>query len=188
MAAAIREFARRGYEAASLNRIIKSAHLSKGSFYYYFDDKADLAATALAQVTRDLTAPLELDSIVDPPSFWATMEHFQHQTLEPLARDPAQLELITKLGTAYVEHPELASRVLPLISDFYQMALSAWRRGQDVGAVRKDLPVELLMAVLTGTKESLLKARLPRDRALTLQEIADLSTLLLDFFRRLSVP
>lgn len=188
LAAATREFAKRGYEGASLNRIIRASTLSKGSFYYYFDDKADLAATALAQVTRDIAPLLDLHAIVDAPSFWATMKRFQRSTLEPLAHDPAQLELIGKLATAYVDHPELAQRVLPLVSDYVQLALSAWRRGQEVGAVRDDLPVEELMAVMAATKEAVLKARLPRDGVLTLEEIDHLATLMFDFFRRLAAP
>src|SRR5689334_5750559 len=49
--AAATEFAAHGYETASLNRILLSAGLSKGSFYYYFEDKADLAAAVLARET-----------------------------------------------------------------------------------------------------------------------------------------
>jgi AcrR family transcriptional regulator len=43
--AAMKEFAANGYELASINRILDAAELSKGSFYYYFDDKLDLATT-----------------------------------------------------------------------------------------------------------------------------------------------
>ncbi len=188
LTAATKEFGRRGYEGASLNRIIATAGLSKGSFYYYFDDKADLAATALAQATSSLMATLDLTAIVDQASFWTTMEHFQRKSLEPLAHDPSQLELVGKLGRAYVDHPELAAKVLPLVSDYLSLAMSAWRRGQEVGAVRRDLSVEVLMAVMSGTKEALLKVQLPRDGLLTLEEIDRLASLLFDFFRRLVAP
>lgn len=39
---AIREFSSHSYEEASLNRIIKEAEVSKGSFYFHFKDKKDL--------------------------------------------------------------------------------------------------------------------------------------------------
>ncbi|MCJ7717535.1 MAG: TetR/AcrR family transcriptional regulator [Anaerolineales bacterium] len=39
---AIDEFAAYGYEASSINRIVESAGIAKGSFYQYFEDKADL--------------------------------------------------------------------------------------------------------------------------------------------------
>ena len=37
--ASIDEFAEKGYNDASLNAIIKAAGISKGSLYYYFEDK-----------------------------------------------------------------------------------------------------------------------------------------------------
>jgi len=39
---AIDEFAEYGFESASINRIVKAAGIAKGSFYQYFEDKADL--------------------------------------------------------------------------------------------------------------------------------------------------
>lgn len=40
--AAIDEFAQQGYEAASISRLVVQAGIAKGSFYQYFEDKADL--------------------------------------------------------------------------------------------------------------------------------------------------
>jgi len=42
IAAALHEFTEWSYEAASLNRIITSAGISKGTFYYHFPSKEDL--------------------------------------------------------------------------------------------------------------------------------------------------
>lgn len=41
---ALDEFAAHGFHGASLNRVIQAAGISKGSMYYYFDDKDDLYA------------------------------------------------------------------------------------------------------------------------------------------------
>ncbi|WP_313413327.1 TetR/AcrR family transcriptional regulator [Sedimentibacter sp.] len=40
--AALNEFSSRKYEDASLNNIIKSAGISKGTFYYHFKDKQEI--------------------------------------------------------------------------------------------------------------------------------------------------
>lgn len=40
--AAIDEFVESGYEGASINRIIKKANISRGSFYTYFENKDDI--------------------------------------------------------------------------------------------------------------------------------------------------
>jgi len=42
MEAALNEFSTKSYEAASLNHIIKNAGISKGTFYYHFQDKQAL--------------------------------------------------------------------------------------------------------------------------------------------------
>jgi len=40
--AAMNEFSDKGYENASLNNILKEAGISKGTFYYHFENKEDL--------------------------------------------------------------------------------------------------------------------------------------------------
>ncbi|MDP5273279.1 TetR/AcrR family transcriptional regulator [Chengkuizengella axinellae] len=42
MQASLNEFIARGYEKASINKILKTANMSKGSFYYHFKNKEDL--------------------------------------------------------------------------------------------------------------------------------------------------
>jgi len=188
MDAATKEFAKRGYEAASLNRIIREAGLSKGSFYYYFDDKADLAATVTVELTRQRTPPIDLASITAVAGFWATIDRFGRESLELTAKNPSLLEATSKLGVAYLEHPEVAQKMHEHLGEIIGEALAAWRRGQELGAVRTDLTVEVLMLLMTGTKEALLKVRLPRDRSLTVEELDELTHLQLDLFRRIAVP
>ncbi|MEG0691626.1 MAG: TetR family transcriptional regulator [Oscillospiraceae bacterium] len=45
--AARKEFSRVSYNEASINKIIKDAEISRGSFYTYFDDKSDLVMCLL---------------------------------------------------------------------------------------------------------------------------------------------
>lgn len=47
LAAALEEFIAYSYEEASLNRIIKNAGISKGTFYYHFQDKQALYLSLL---------------------------------------------------------------------------------------------------------------------------------------------
>lgn len=46
-AAAVQEFVDQPYEKVSINKIIKQAGISRGSFYTYFEDKRDLLAFIL---------------------------------------------------------------------------------------------------------------------------------------------
>jgi AcrR family transcriptional regulator len=47
--AAIEEFSVKPFSEASINKIIKNAEISRGSFYTYFDDKYDLLSYILGQ-------------------------------------------------------------------------------------------------------------------------------------------
>jgi AcrR family transcriptional regulator len=49
LSAALKEFSSTSYENASLNNILKTADLSKGSFYYHFKNKEDLYLALLKQ-------------------------------------------------------------------------------------------------------------------------------------------
>jgi len=48
------EFTINGYEQASLNTIIREAGISKGSLYYYFEDKTDLYLAVIDRVVNEL--------------------------------------------------------------------------------------------------------------------------------------
>lgn len=50
--AAMNEFAEHDFEGASINRIVSAAGIAKGSFYQYFEDKADLFKQILAYVSE----------------------------------------------------------------------------------------------------------------------------------------
>ncbi len=54
LAAALREFARRGYSAVTLEEVAEAAGVTKGAVYYWFDDKDDLGR----ELQRDLYARL----------------------------------------------------------------------------------------------------------------------------------
>jgi AcrR family transcriptional regulator len=67
--AALNEFAKHGFDNASINRIVEKADISKGSFYQYFEDKGDLYKHILTRIgdekltyiTPALQNPADLD-------------------------------------------------------------------------------------------------------------------------------
>lgn len=50
--AAIKEFIRVPYDKASINKMIRSAEISRGSFYTYFEDKAEVLSFILQDVRK----------------------------------------------------------------------------------------------------------------------------------------
>lgn len=184
--AAAAEFAGHGYEGASLNRILVAAGLSKGSFYYYFDDKADLAAAVIARENADW---LEYVESLPPPrtarDFWGEVERLNERALVRLRE---RADLVGRLAVAAAQHPDLVARLGPFIKEATARFADFYRRGQEIGAVRADLPVEALMAIIAATKQGVGQALLPRDRAPTVEELAEFARVNLDCHRRLVEP
>lgn len=115
--AALHEFAEHGFEGASINRIVDRAGIAKGSFYQYFDDKADLFEQIL-----DYIAELKMAFI------------------SPVLLNPAQHDFFTLLeelyrsGLAFAkENPQAArlglevnqNRTTPV---FKQLLAESWRK------------------------------------------------------------
>jgi len=50
--AAMQEFASAGYDLSSIQKIIESSGISRGSFYQYFDDKTDLFVEVMVEISR----------------------------------------------------------------------------------------------------------------------------------------
>src|SRR5688572_23556115 len=150
IAAAAEAFGANGYEATSFNALLESIGLSKSQAYYYFEDKADLFITACAACYE---AYFEQVAALPPPGsaqqFWEHVREllrigFVFQQQNPIAarlnRAVAQSPLRAELGRSSA-HRALSTRARH----------EEWLRlGQALGAVRADLPFELLVALSLG--------------------------------------
>lgn len=154
--AALDEFSTRGFAGASLNRIIATAGISKGAMYYYFDGKEDLYADILrGQVERLFQdGPLPVPEPRDAEDFWRTIEEHYLRLMRLLIATPQ---------TAALLRDWLTGAASPALRDAQHNAEEAtvpWLRrtldaGQRVGAVRTDLPADLLIAVALGMGQAM---------------------------------
>jgi AcrR family transcriptional regulator len=151
---AAQEFAARGFEGVSLNQLIERLEMSKGSFYYYFDDKADLFTTVADLAWAIVLPPGDLDlQAFDGENFWPSLEALMQDARERVRANP-WLVGFTRL---IYEPPDIADVRESLAEKFdkaRQWQAELIRRGQELGAVRADLPVELLQALLVGADEA----------------------------------
>jgi AcrR family transcriptional regulator len=150
LCAALDEFAAHGFNAASLNRIIDAAGISKGSFYYYFDGKEDLYVH-VARLELDrlfaVSGPFPVPAARDPDTFWSTLEDYYARImgalekaprLAALARDWALVSTSPALEQA---QKEMEAALLP----WFEQTLII---GQRARAVRKDVQTGLLIAIV----------------------------------------
>lgn len=186
--AAAQEFAAHGYEGASLNRIIAAAALSKGGFYYYFEDKADLAATVLREHVGHYLDLIRAAEPKDGEDFWAAMATLTRSSLDELFKTPGEADLVTRLGMAAIQDEHLASHLVPMIQEQTDVVVAQWKKGQALGAVRADLPVELLIGVVGAVKQALSRSLLQPNAKADPAAIEKVAAIQLDLIRRIAEP
>jgi AcrR family transcriptional regulator len=153
--AAAREFAAHGFVNASMNQILATADISKGAAYYYFDDKADLYATALTHYAGDVLTGLDTETIesLTAVTFWPTIERFYRRQLGDFLQRPWVFGLIKSASRLSPE----AQAQQPLAAYFAQvmgLLQTLLARGREVGAIRDDLPDDLLMLLMMAVDDA----------------------------------
>jgi AcrR family transcriptional regulator len=152
--AAALEFAAHGFDQASLNRIISAAGISKGAAYYYFDDKADLYATVVLEGWQALLPAAGLDlSRLDRASFWPVLREIYGQMLVEASGQP-WLIAVGKLVYGPPPSPSVGALVAAEFARAMEWLGGLITRGQQVGAIRGDLPAPFLVSVLGAVLEA----------------------------------
>lgn len=138
------EFARAGYEQASLNRVLSAQGMSKSSFYHYFASKEALFNAVVADLGAALVQALDLPSLaeLEAGDFWeqvaALAERFGR-----LARDEPAFGLFAKvfyLPDAPAAAGGPLARIRAAVDEWIDRALTA---GRAAGAIGDGLPLTL---------------------------------------------
>ena len=83
------EFAKRGFEGVSLNQLIDQVGMSKGSFYYYFDDKEDLFTTVVDFAWQVVLPVEDFDlAAYDSDTFWPGLQSLMRQARARVRENP----------------------------------------------------------------------------------------------------
>jgi AcrR family transcriptional regulator len=186
------EFARNGFHGTSYNRLLAKAGVGKGSAYHYFEDKADLFITLVADRQGAFLARFaQLGEPTDGREFWPFVTDLNLQGMRFMIEDPTSAALMRCLVR---EGPSVAllvqsEKVLNTVEQYYRRILLL---GQRLGAVRTDLSVELLAGlsrVMSATLDQWfvneLRVRPAEIGARRLRQVADQWT---DISRRLFEP
>ena len=186
---AAKEFAPHGFHEASLNHILAAAGISKGAAYYYFDDKADLFGAVLQHYLMHIVSHVDLSlETLDRGTFWPKMAELYRQGLDHAYEQPWLLPLMKSMWKS----PGVLSG-LPAGMQISLTAIREWtqgivRRGQEVGAVRDDLPLDLLLTLLFSVDEACDRWILDRIGQLERPMLEELSDRMFDLLRRMFEP
>ncbi len=148
MLAAADEFIAHGFQQASLNRIIAAAGVGKSSFYHYFADKQALYDRLLQVLGAHFDAQratLDRDALTRD-TFWARLDVAMRGLGAAGSSEPVQRAL-SRLFHANSDHDDALGRLRDDLVDGLRAVLA---RGQQLGAVRSDLPLDLVVELATG--------------------------------------
>jgi AcrR family transcriptional regulator len=185
---AAEEFAEHGYEAASYNRIIERSGLSKGALYYYFVDKEDLYATVLRDAMQRLVMDAgDMASATDAEGFWRQYEACYVTSLHRFQLEPSAIGLARSLvkalsrGAATGALAELREMSRGWVGGFIA-------QGQELGAIRTDLPPDLLIQLVMSVEEAIDLWLGERVGKMSPAEIDRTAAMLTRLYRRVTGP
>ncbi|MBI5486411.1 MAG: TetR/AcrR family transcriptional regulator [Deltaproteobacteria bacterium] len=185
---AAREFAAHGFDDASLNHILAAADISKGAAYYYFDDKADLFAAVMQHYWQRVLGTVEPDlDALDAESFWTKTHQLYHRALDDAYEQPWLLPLFK----SFWGRAQSTGLPKPLAEQFALVIgwLRAYvERGREIGAVRSDLPLELVMALVTAADDACDHWLLENWERLERSEVERITHAVFDGVRRMVEP
>jgi AcrR family transcriptional regulator len=184
LTAAAEGFAEHGFEKASQNQIIAKAGISKGAFYYYFDDKEDLYTTvltsALARLIQSVGPVQEVESV---EAYWQQCLRIYRRSLRFWQEEPTTAALVRRLDRGDGPSIKAFANLRQLTDAFWRQFVSL---GQKIGAIRLDLPVDLLVRIVDGTVAAIDVWIAEHVDELPIERLDELAERLVNMLRRMS--
>lgn len=188
LGAALEEISENGLEGASYNRIIERSGLSKGVVYYYFKNKESLYMTVLSEAKRQFLSSvgtLKLTGRLE--DFWPACREYYGKALR-FALSNMQIVKVARTlfgpGIDRTQNERIHDSFLEL-EKWMKMIVS---RGQKLGALRVDMPFELLMNTVQSlgyTMDSWLFSRIEKDEDVDMEWFVGFA---MDMYQRILSP
>ena len=149
-----KEFSAHGFEGASYNKIIQKIGISKGSMYYYFENKEDLFITcfldeALATGSFGFAMtsfPLTEDKI----TYWDSVKVMSSKQWSDVFQHPVLMSLMRQLVSMGTDHPifRKLNAECEGLSEYGDL-MKILEHGVKIGAIRDDVPLNVLVRMNT---------------------------------------
>ncbi len=169
------EFSIHGYEDASYNKIIQTIGISKGSMYYYFENKEDLFVTCIldeAHATGSLSSSTSFTLVDDQPTYWTSIKELYSKQWKNVFQHPPLMSLVRQTATLGSDHPIV--RILYAecegLSEYADF-MGILEHGVHTGAIRNDVPLHVLLRMSTEYEVWLLQEM--KEGRLNEQQVVD---------------
>jgi len=150
-------FAEAGYHQASINAIIERAQIARGTFYLYFEGKAQVFDSILEQAMKDLRGRIKRIDVEDPaaPPPQEQLKAGLVRVLEYVVHDRALTRIL--LAGARIAEAQAAKRLAAFYADIRAIIELALQHGIAMGLVRP-MNKQLAAAALLGTVRGVIEA------------------------------
>ncbi|MGH3845816.1 MAG: TetR/AcrR family transcriptional regulator [Pseudonocardiaceae bacterium] len=164
--AARRCFARKGFEASSMQEICTQAGLSAGAIYGYFPSKDHLIAAIVDEVLAEITTGLETLEHHDPPVLHKAVAHL-FAVLDRPEHGGELARLAVQVWAEAAGNPALRNRLAAHYRDLQTRFTLLVQHCQRAGTLDPDLAPGDLAQVLTALGPAFLSQRALLDDAVT---------------------
>lgn len=153
--AAVDEFAAHRFSEASINQIIKSAEISRGSFYQYFNDKEDLYLYVITEIGKEKLAVIER---VGQPDLDADFFQAYMYIFEVALQWAKERPLYNQIGMLMeVDNSEFIIKLRALSAKAFEMLKGMVERDKQRGLIRQHLDSDLIVDVFYTLQMQMLK-------------------------------
>jgi AcrR family transcriptional regulator len=155
LGSAAEAFAEGGYDGTSFNKLLERLGFSKSQAYYYFADKADLFATACASCYEQFYERVgQLPTPETAEAFWQYVLELNRVGFKFYDQNPMAARL-ARAAASSAHRDELLRAGVRNAGSTEQRYRDWLELGQRLGAVRRDLPNELLLPICVQLATSL---------------------------------
>ncbi|MBS4031575.1 MAG: TetR/AcrR family transcriptional regulator [Clostridiales bacterium] len=153
--AAVQEFSTRRFSEASINQIIKTAGISRGSFYQYFNDKEDIYLYMIMEIGKEKLEVLSHTEALNPDADF--FENFLHMTRVALTwaktkPDYNQVGLLMELDDS-----EFIAKLRALSTEGLAIIKGMVERDKQRGLIRQEINSDLVVEMMYTLNINLLK-------------------------------
>ena len=149
------EFATHGYEGASYNKIIQKIGISKGSMYYYFENKEDLFVTCFLDAFSHATGSFGFGFASfsfgdDEEAYWNSIKMISSKQWNDVLQHPLLMSLMRQLVSLGTDHSifRKLNSLCEGLSEYGDL-MSILEHGVQIGAIRDDVPLNVLIRMNT---------------------------------------
>lgn len=155
LAAAFEEIYRHGFQAASLDRILAGAGVTKGALYHHFPDKAALGYAVVEEIVTGPVLKVYLDRLEESPDPLAALQDVLRRRADDFAAGGVELgcplnNLAQEMSPLDERFRRRVAQVLEAWTAGYVRALE---RAKVLGVVRRDVNPDQVAAFIVAAVE-----------------------------------